>query len=127
MNLAHAQTALAIAQRGVEAADLAIRDADHHLREAMRSPTSQTRLDWYRSWRVRCGEERDVCDQRRRACEAALREATIAVSTTQQRVRSLELLHDNALAAWRRVAAHEEQTTMDALATSRFTRRKDGV
>jgi flagellar biosynthesis chaperone FliJ len=48
-----------------------------------------------------------------------------AVATTHQRVRSLERLHDHALAAWRRDAEREDRKTMDGLAATRFTRRKD--
>ena len=46
---------------------------------------------------------------------------------THKRVRSLEQLRDDALSAWRQAASREEMKTMDALATSRFTRRKEAV
>ena len=128
--LAHqalAQTALASAQDLVDAADRAVREADAGLAAMIQTPTSQVQLDWYRSWRVRCRAERERGEEQRQAREVDVREAAKLVSTTHQRVRSLERLHDHALAAWRRAADKEEMKLMDALGTARFTRRKDAV
>ena len=127
VHLAQAQGALLRAQRGADEAEFAVREADDRLRDAMRSPTAHTRVEWYRSWRLRCCAERDCRSEHRRACEADVQDAATAVRRAQQRVRSLERLRDLALAAWRRAAGQEEQKTMDALATSRFTKRKDAV
>jgi flagellar export protein FliJ len=127
VSLARAQTAVAIAQRSVEEAEAAVRNVDERLKEATRSPVSGCPLDWYRSWRLRCQADRQLREQHRQACAVELRHATSAAQATQKRVRSLEQLRDDALAAWRQAAAHEEQKTMDALATSRFTRRKEAV
>ena len=128
--LAHqalAQTALASAQDLVDAADRAVREADAGLAALIQTPTSQAQLDWYRSWRVRCRAERERGEEQRQAREVDVREAATLVRTTHQRVRSLERLHDHALAAWRRAADQEEMKLMDALGTARFTRRKDAV
>jgi hypothetical protein len=126
-HLARTQTALTAAQDLVDAADLAIREAESRLTDTMRAPTAQVQLDWYRSWRGRCRAERERCEHQRVAREAEMREATKVVSITHQRVRSLERLHDHALTAWRRAADQEELKIMDSLGATRFTRRKDAV
>jgi flagellar biosynthesis chaperone FliJ len=125
--LARRQTALTAAQNLVEVADGAIRESETRMAETLKTPTARGQLDWYRSWRVRCRAERDRSEQQRQGREAELLEANRVVSSTYQRVRSLERLHDHALAAWRKAADQEEMKTMDALATMRFTRRKDDV
>ena len=124
---ARAQTALAAAQDLVDAADRAVREADARLTAMIQTPTSQVQLDWYRSWRVRCRAERERGEEQRQAREVDVREAATRVGTTHQRMRSLERLHDHALAEWRRAADQEEMKLMDALGTARFTRRKDAV
>lgn len=126
--LARAQAALRIAQRGVEEADRALADADQHTRDAMQPAGPGTPLEWYRSWRVRLTRERQQCEDHRVAHEAQTQQATGVVNSTRTRVRSLERLHDNALAAWQLEAGREDQKTMDALAAIRFTRTgKDSV
>ena len=127
VGLARAQTAVAVAQRSVEEADAAVRDIDARLKEATRTPVAGCPLDWYRSWRLRCQADRALREQHRQACEVELRNATSVAETTQKRVRSLEQLRDDALASWRQAASREEQKTMDALATTRFTRRKEAL
>jgi flagellar export protein FliJ len=127
VGLARAQTAVAVAHRSVEEADAAVRNIDERLKEATRSPVAGCPLDWYRSWRLRCRADRELRQQHRQACEVELRNATTMAQVTQKRVRSLEQLRDDALSAWRQAASREEQKTMDALATSRFTRRKEAV
>jgi flagellar export protein FliJ len=127
VSLARAQTAVAVAHRSGEEADAAVRDIDERLKEATRSPVAGCPLAWYRSWRLRCQADRELREQHRQACQVELRNATSAAQTTQKRVRSLEQLRDDALAAWHQAASREEQKTMDALATSRFTRRKEAV
>jgi flagellar export protein FliJ len=126
-HLARARAALTAAQQLVDTAEAAILNAENRLASTLRAPTPHRELDWYRSWRVKCQAERDRCEQQRRDREASVREATQEVAVTQQRLRSLERLHDHALAAWRRAAAQEEMKLMDALATTRFTRREDVV
>lgn len=121
--LARAQADLARARRRVEDADGAVRDADELFRAAMQAPQGMP-LDWYRSWRVRLVGERQLCDDECRAREEDMYKASALVTSTRQRVRALERLHDNALAAWNQAAQREEQKTMDALAALRFTNRR---
>jgi flagellar export protein FliJ len=123
--LAQAQTALGVAQNHVEVAARAIVDSDAELDTAMRAGHGEAQLRWYRSWRVKLRHDRDTCTQAVLAREADVTHATSDVDSTRQRVRSLERLHDNALATWRREAALEEQRTMDGLATLRYTRRDE--
>jgi hypothetical protein len=126
-SLARAQTALIVAQDLLDAADHAAREADARLTSTLQTPTVQVQLDWYRSWRVRCRAGRERCEEQQLAREAEVHEATRLVGTTHQRVRSLERLHDHALAAWRRAADREELKMKDALGSARFTGRKDAV
>src|SRR5262245_5983970 len=123
--LAHAQAALRAAQQRVEQADRALDDADERLREAMQTPNPQLPLGWYRSWNVRMREDRRACQERCRAREKEVETATAAASRSQQRVRSLERLHDLAFSAWQREAERVEQKTMDQLASLRFSRREE--
>jgi flagellar export protein FliJ len=125
VTLAQAQVALNAAQNDVEAADHAIVDADAQLKLAMQNASAQLPLSWYRSWRVKLRGERELCGERLRAREADVTKATADVNSTRQRVRSLERLHEKALADWRQAAHVEEQRTMDALATLRFSRRDE--
>jgi flagellar export protein FliJ len=127
VHLARTQTALATAEQAVTDALGAMRAAAESLADAMRAPTGNVPLEWYRSWRVRCAAEHDAVVRRRVEREADVERAARAVTVTHKRVRSLELLHDNALAAWHREAAAEERKTMDALAGSRFIQRKEYV
>ncbi len=121
--LARAQAELARAQRRAEIAGSEVRDADERFRTALESPQAAMPLDWYRPGRVRLTGERQRCEAECRAREADVSQATARVAGTRQRVRSLERLHDNALAAWKQALHQEEQKTMDALAALRFTRR----
>jgi flagellar export protein FliJ len=119
--LARAQAELARAVRRVEDAGKAVQEADERFRAALTGPDSGVPLDWHRSWRMRLVTDRQRCESECRAREADVTQATAHVASTRQRVRSLERLHDNALAAWKQALAHEEQKTMDSLATLRFT------
>jgi flagellar export protein FliJ len=119
--LARAQADLARAVRRVEDAAHAVKDADERFRAALTTPETGVPLDWHRSWRTRLTTDRQRCEAECRAREADVSQAAAHVASTRQRVRSLERLHDNALAAWKQQLAHEEQKTMDSLATLRFT------
>ena len=127
--LARAQASLARAAQQVAEAITAVQRADEQYRTVLNAPGSGSPpLDWYRSWRVRLTGDRQRCEAVCRAREAEAHEAAAAVARTRQRVKSLERLHDNALAAWKQALHHEEQKTMDALATLRFTGRgKDAL
>jgi flagellar export protein FliJ len=127
VHLARMQTALVAAEHAVADALNAMRAAAESLADAMGAPAGNVPLEWYRSWRVRCAAEHDVLVRRRVEHEAEVERAARAVMVTHKRVRSLELLHDNALAAWHREAAAEDRKTMDALAGSRFIQRKEFV
>lgn len=120
-----AQRALTLAQNAVDEAAAAVAEADARLQQAVQTPPSNVPLDWYRSWRLRCTAERERLAQERQQRAGEMHAATRHVFDTHKRVRSLELLQDSARATWQRAAAQEEQKTMDALAASRFTRRKD--
>jgi flagellar biosynthesis chaperone FliJ len=124
-HLGRAQAALVLAQHDLDEAEREIASADKAVRDLLRSPTTEQELAWYRSWRLRWAAERFKRAQARRTREADVQSAMKAVATTHQRVRSLERLHDHALAAWRRDAEREDRKTMDGLAATRFTRRKD--
>ncbi len=126
-HLARMQSALNVAQHGVEQATREIRQADEALRVRLRGSTTEQQLEWYRSWRLRWAAERHRREQQRRGREADVASAMKIVSATHQRVRSLQRLQDLAVSAWRRDADREESRTMDALATSRFNRRKDAL
>ena len=126
-HLARTQAALTLAQHGVDEAEREIQHADSGLRATLVGTTTAQQLDWYRSWRLRWAAERHRREQQRQAREADVKKAVTTVSATHQRVRSLERLHDLALSAWRRDADREERNTMDALATTRFTRRKEAM
>ena len=121
--LARAQAELARARRRAEVAGSAVSEADERFRTALESPQAGLPLDWYRPWRVRLTGDRQRCEDECRAREADVTQATARVAGTRQRVRSLERLHDNALAAWKQALHQEEQKTMDALAALRFTSR----
>ena len=123
--LAQAQTALVLAERGVSEADQALRTADEQLTAALRQGRTDTPLEWYRSWKLRCAAARTRRERERQARETDLQAAAAAAHETHRRVRALERLQEHLLAAWRRAAAQEEQKTIDALAASRFVRRKD--
>jgi flagellar export protein FliJ len=126
--LARAQAGLARAVRQAEDAGKAVKDADERFRAALAGMETGVPLDWHRTWRMRLTTERLRCEGECRAREADVSKAAAHVAGTRQRVRSLERLHDNALADWKQAAAHEEQKTMDSLATLRFTNgahRKD--
>ena len=127
--LARAQASLARAAQRVAEAIAAVQRADEQFREVLNTPEpGPPPLDWYRSWRVRLTGERHRSEAERRAREVEVNEAAATVARTRQRVRSLERLHDNALAAWKQALHHEEHKTMDALATLRFTSRgKDAL
>jgi flagellar export protein FliJ len=119
--LARAQVSLAEARRKVDDVDGALREADSRYRVALHSPDRSTPLEWYRSWRLRLLSDRQRCETECRTREKEMYDATARATSARQRVRALERLHDNALAAWTRAARREEQKTMDALATIRFT------
>jgi flagellar export protein FliJ len=127
--LARAQADLARAVQRAELAGGAVRDADERMREASAAPQAGMPLDWYRPWRMRLTLERQRCEAECRAREADVNEATARVASTRLRVRSLERLHDNALAAWKQALHQEEQKTMDVLAALRFTsiQRKESL
>lgn len=125
--LARAQAALARARHRVDDAAAALRAADERSRTALVAPDPSTPLEWHRSWRVGLAADRQRCEAECRAREADVTQAATHAAGTRQRVRSLERLHDNALAAWRQALQHEEQKTMDSLATLRFTNRKDSM
>lgn len=125
--LAQAQTAVSAAAAAVLRADAAVRRAESELAAAMQSAPGQLPLDWYRSWRLRCVADRAQHEQHQRACEADVQRAADAAAEIRRKVRSLERLHDNSLAAWRVAAQQEEQKTMDALAAVNFVRRKEAV
>lgn len=125
--LARAQAELARARQRVDDAGVALQAADDRFRSALGAPDPGTPLEWHRSWRVAL-----TADRRRREADCEAREADVTTATAQAastrlRVRSLERLHDNALAAWTQALQHEEQKTMDSLATLRFTSRKDSM
>jgi flagellar export protein FliJ len=122
--LANAQTALTRARRRADDLACALSEADARFRVALETPADGMPLEWYRSWRVRLTTERQRCEEDCRAREADMYQATALVTSTRQRVRALERLHDNALAAWTRAVHQEEQKTMDALAAVRFTARR---
>jgi flagellar export protein FliJ len=119
--LARAQADLARALQRVQEAERAVREADEQFQSALARPDGEVPLDWYRAWRTRLANDRERCVQDCRAREADVSQAAAHVATTRKRVRSLERLHDNALAAWKQQLGHEEQKTMDSLATLRFT------
>jgi hypothetical protein len=123
--LAHAQAALIAAERYVEEAAKAVRDADRELEHAMLIPDPQLPLGWYRSWRVKVREDRRAAEARRDARDQDVREATTEVSRSRQRVRSLERLRELALTAWEREFRRSEQRTMDALGSTRYARRAE--
>ena len=125
--LARAQADLARARQRVDDAGAALRAADERFRAALGASNPGTPLEWHRSWRVGLAADRQRCEADCRARQADVTQATMHVAGTRQRVRSLERLHDNALAAWRQALQHEEQKTMDSLATLRFTNRKDSM
>lgn len=125
--LARAQADLARARQRVDDAEAALQAADERFRSALGAPDPGTPLEWHRSWRVGLAADRQRCEADCRSHEAAVTQATTHVAGTRLRVRSLERLHDNALAAWRQAMQHEEQKTMDSLATLRFTNRKDSM
>lgn len=122
--LARAQADLARARRRAEEAGHAVRDADDGFRAALEAPQPSMPLDWHRSWRSRLVAEWEQCEGECRARETEMYEAAAQVTSTRQRVRALERLHDNALAAWNQAARLEEQKTMDALATLRFNQQR---
>jgi flagellar export protein FliJ len=126
-SLARAQAELARARRRVDDAGAALRAADERFRSALGAPDPETPLDWHRSWRVGLTADRQRCEAECRVREADVTQASTHAASTRQRVRSLERLHDNALAAWNQALQHEEQKTMDSLATLRFTNRKDSM
>ena len=125
--LARAQAELARARQRVDDAGAALRAADERFRSALGAPDPGTPLEWHRSWRVGLAADRERREAACRAREADVTQAATRAAGTRQRVRSLERLHDNALAAWRQALQHEEQKTMDSLATLRFTNRKDSM
>jgi flagellar export protein FliJ len=125
--LARAQAELARARRRVDDAGAALRAADEKFRSALGAPDPGAPLEWHRSWRVGLAGDRQRCEAECRAREADVTLASTHAAGTRLRVRSLERLHDNALAAWRQALQHEEQKTMDSLATLRFTNRKDSM
>lgn len=126
-HLARAQAALTAAERRVEEADAAIRDAEGQLATALQTAAQQVRLDWYRSWRVRWRVERDERERQSHLRQAEVHGASRRVALTHRRVRSLERLHECALSAWQQAVDAEERKTIDALATTRYTRRKEAV
>jgi hypothetical protein len=126
-HLARTQNALALAQHGVDEAQREIVHADEALGTKLRSATTEQQIEWYRSWRLRWAAERHRREQQRRAREADVASAMKRVGVTHQRVRSLERLHELARSAWQREALAEERKTMDALAVTRHTRRKDSM
>lgn len=119
--LARAQAELARAVKRVEDAGNAVKAADEQFSVALVAADTGVTLDWHRSWRLRLTTERQRCEAECRAREADIGRAAAHAASTRQRVRSLERLHDNALASWKQEAAREEQKTMDSLATLRFT------
>jgi flagellar biosynthesis chaperone FliJ len=124
-HLARARGALAAAESAVDEAARAITEVDAALAaDAARAAPHARRL-WYQSWRLRWTVERDRRNEQRGTRANELHDAEAVVRRTHQRVRSLERLHDLSLAAWRRAADQEERKAMDAIATARFTRRKD--
>jgi flagellar export protein FliJ len=125
--LARAQAEFARARQRVDDAGEALRAADERFRSALGVPDPGTPLEWHRSWRVGLAADRQRREADCRAREAAVTEASTRAASTRMRVRSLERLHDNALAAWKQALQHEEQKTMDSLATLRFTNRKDSM
>ena len=122
--LARAQVDLARAVKRVDDAGRAVKEADERFRAALGGADAGVPLDWHRSWRMRLASDRQRCEAECRAREADVSRAAAHVASTRQRVRSLERLHDNALAAWRQALAQEEQKTMDSLAALRFTNRE---
>lgn len=119
--LARAQAELARAARRVDEAANAVKEADERFRVALVDSGTGVTLDWHRAWRMRLTADRQRCEVERRAREGDVGKAAAHVASTRQRVRSLERLHDNALASWKQELAREEQKTMDSLATLRFT------
>jgi hypothetical protein len=125
-HLAQTQSVRSVVAREADASDRTLVEADQRLAQALRASGADTPLDWYRSWRLRCAAERERQHRRLGECDADVRAAERTVMETYRRVRSLERLHDLAHTAWQRAALQEEQKTMDALATIKFARRKDG-
>jgi flagellar biosynthesis chaperone FliJ len=124
-HLARARAALVAAERAVDEASRTVAEVDAALADASGAATPHGQRLWYQSWRLRWTAERDRRSEQRCTRATELRDAEALVQRTHQRVRSLERLHDLALAAWRRSADQEERKVMDAIATTRFTRRKD--
>lgn len=122
--LAAAQTALNAAHQALETADARLALADVDATQAMRDGGGNHQVQWYRSWRVRLRGERDACDAHRQTQQLELERAEAVVAEARQKVRSLERLHDRALAAWQQEAQAEEQKLMDALGTLRFSRQE---
>jgi hypothetical protein len=123
--LARAQTALNAAQQGIDAADQAVADADRQLTQALQTPDPQLPLGWYRSWRVKVRDDRHAAEARRDARANDMRDVSVEVTRSRQRVRSLERLRELALAAWERDSKRADQKTMDALAAIRYSRREE--
>jgi hypothetical protein len=123
--LARAQAALNAAQQGIDAADLAVAEADRQLTQALQTPDPQLPLGWYRSWRVKVREDRRAAETRHDARQKDMRDVSVEVSRSRQRVRSLERLRELALAAWERDSKRADQKTMDALAAIRYSRREE--
>jgi flagellar biosynthesis chaperone FliJ len=122
---AAAEAALAAAEAAIADAEAVIVAADHQRAALIREPVVEyARLQWHQAWRLRCVHERTQLQARRSERDQELQQATLHVSQTHRRVRSLERLREHAQAAWARAEQHEERKTMDALATSRFVQEE---
>jgi hypothetical protein len=118
---AAAEAALVAADRAVEAAEEVIAAADLERAALMQGAVVEyARVQWHQAWRIRCIEEKTQLQARRAQRDQELQLATLDVSQTHRRVRSLERLREHAVAAWTLATQQEERKTMDALAASRF-------
>jgi len=119
------EAALVAADQAIAEAGKTIAAADQERAALMKGTVVEySRLQWHQAWRARCLEERAQLQARRTQREEDLQQATLYVSQTHRRLRSLERLREHALAAWMRAAQQDEQKTMDALAASRFVQEE---
>lgn len=121
---AAAMTARAATQREVDLAEAALRDADRQWQRDLDAPAPERPLGWYRSWRLRLDDTRRQSLLRRQEWDAQVERAAQVVAAARIRVESLERLRESAWSAWLKRAEHEDQKTINELATLRFNARR---
>jgi flagellar biosynthesis chaperone FliJ len=124
---ARAQAALDAADAAIAEAEAVIVAAERELASVMGGALEHSRIEWHRSWRSRCVQERTLLLTRRTQQDQELQQAAQQVSDTHRRLRSLERLREHAVVAWNRTGQQEERKTMDALAASRFVQERDDL